>query len=446
MDRNITREFVDGWSKGFRKSPASEIMMNAVMKNGIDQVAINGRSIVENQPVFSEEIDTGKVTNQKKSGRCWMFAGLNILRQRMIEKYNIKDFELSQCYPMFWDKLEKSNYFLESIIDTIDEAIDSRIVMWILDNPIQDGGQWDMFCNIIEKYGVVPKYVMPETYHSSQSSAMNKLLSTKLRQGALRMRKAHEAGKDMESIRKEKEKILSEIYGMLCCFLGEPPKKFDFEYRDKDNKFYRYENLSPKSFYDKFIDVDIRDYVSVINAPTKDKKFNTTYTVMYLGNVKGGKDIRYLNVDMKTFKSLAVSQLKDHEPVWFGCDVGKMSDYDLGIMDTDLYNYGQALNTDFKLNKGERLDYCESCLTHAMVLTGVNIADGKPNRWKVENSWGEEKGKKGYFIMSDSWFDEYTYQIVINKKYFPDKLKAALDKKPIVLNPWDPMGSLAVLR
>lgn len=420
--------------------------MNAVIKSGIDETSTNSQSIINSQFTFSNEIDTGKVTNQKSSGRCWMFAGLNVLRQRIIEQYNLKDFELSQCYTMFWDKLEKSNYFLESIIDTLDKPVDDRLVMWILANPIQDGGQWDMLANIIEKYGVVPKYVMPETFHSSSSGKMNSLVALKLRQSALTLRKLHEGGASVESIRNEKEKILDEIYKMLCLFLGEPPKKFDFEYKDKDEKFHRCKDLTPMKFYDEFVDVNIRDYVSIINAPTDDKKFNNAYTVAYLGNVKGAKDIKYLNVNIDTLKELAVKQLEDNQTVWFGCDVGKLSNSTIGIMDDNLYNYDQVLGTNLELSKGERLEYGESCLTHAMVLTGVNISDGKPNRWKVENSWGDEKGDKGYFVMSDSWLEKFTYQVVINKKYLSKEQLKAYEKEPLVLNPWDPMGSLAIMR
>ena len=444
MGKSITREFLNDSLKN--KNLTNTVVMNAVIKNGIDAVAMNSKSLISNQPVFSEEIDTGKVTNQKQSGRCWMFAGLNILRQRIIEKYGIKDFELSQCYTMFYDKLEKSNYFFERIIDTLDEAVDSRVVMWILGNPIQDGGQWDMLCNVIEKYGVVPKYVMPETFQSSKSVEMNRLLSAKLRQGAIKLRSLYEEKKGIKAIGKEKEKLMSSVYNMLCCFLGTPPEKFDFEYKDTDNKYNRIENLTPMEFYKNYAGADLRNYVSVINAPTKDKKFNTSYTVQFLGNVEGGNEIKYLNVDIDTFKELAIKQLKDHESVWFGCDVGKMSDRMSGVMDTDLYNYGEVLNTDFKMTKGERLDYCESCLTHAMVLTGVDIIDGKSKHWKVENSWGEDRGDKGYFTMSDAWLDEYTYQVVINKKYLSDVQRKAYDKEPVMLKPWDPMGSLAVLR
>lgn len=444
MKSNVTEEFLNSCSRSFKQSNQKKLVMNAIIKNGIDAAAINNEHLTQNQPVFSCEIDTGKVTNQKNSGRCWMFAGLNVLRQRIIEKYNIKDFELSQCYVMFWDKLEKCNYFLESIIGTSEEEADSRVVMWILDNPIADGGQWDMFANIVEKYGVVPKCVMPETFHSSKSPRMNNILATKLRKGAIILRKLHKDGKNADEIRIEKEKIMSDIYRILCCFLGNPPKKIDFEYRDNDKKFYSFENLSPVDFYEKFIGINIRDYVSIINAPSNGKKFDTTYTVKYLGNVCGGVDIKYLNVDINTLKKLALKQLKDNEAVWFGCDVGKMSNSDAGVMDSDLYDYSTILNTDLSMTKGERLDYGESCLTHAMVLTGVDIKNDKAKRWKVENSWGEEKGNKGYFVMSDAWFDEYTYQIVINKKYLSDKLMKAYKKEPIVLEPWDPMGSLAI--
>lgn len=444
MGKDITKKFLENCSKNFEKDPQNKLMMNAMVKNGIDASAINEEKIIDNQCVFSQEIDTGKVTNQKQTGRCWMFAGLNTLRQGMIEKYKIKDFELSQCYGMFWDKFEKANMFLENIIDTVDEAIDSRIVMFLLHNPIDDGGEWQMFYNIVEKYGVVPQYLMPETEQTKDSKNMNSILGTKLRQGAMKIRNLHEDGKSIQDIEKEKEEILTDVYRMLCCFLGEPPKKFDFEYRDKDKKFFRFENLTPLEFYKKFACIDVNDYVCVINDPAKDKKFSTMYTIKYLGNVKGGQDIKYLNVDIDTFKELTMKQLNDNEPVWFGCDVEKMMDRKTGIMDMDLYLYDSAFNTDFNMPKGERISYCESSCTHAMVLTGVNIVDGKPNRWKVQNSWGEDRGAKGYFVMSDQWFDEYMYQVVINKKYLSDELKKVCTKKPVVLEPWDPLESLSL--
>jgi len=316
--------------------------------------------------------------------------------------------------------------------------------MWLLNEPTNDGGQWDMFTALIEKYGIVPKYVMPETYHSSNSRIMNKILSLKLRSQAKILRDDYRFGADKESLREEKEDLLAEIYSILAYFLGEPPKSFDFEYKNKDGEFFRDSNLTPLEFYNKYSKVKMKDYLSIINAPTKDKPFNQTYTVEFLGNVKEGQQIHYLNLPIEKLKELSVAQLKEGEPVWFGCDVGQWSDRDLGIMDTELFKYKEVLDTDFELDKGARLQYGESVLTHAMVFTGVNLNnDQQPERWKVQNSWGKEVGEDGFFIMSDDWFEEFNYEVVINKKFVSDEILKDYQKDPVVLKPWDPMGSLA---
>jgi bleomycin hydrolase len=446
LKESITDEFLNNSFDRFKDDINNKILMDAISKNGIDAASINNQVVAKDQHTFSIDIDTGKVTDQKKSGRCWMFAGLNIIRQEIIEKYKIKDFELSQCYLMFWDKLEKANLFLENIIDTADETIDSRIVTLFLEQPVPDGGDWNLFYNLVKKYGVMPKYAMLETFHSSNSEKMNSLLNSKLREGALKIRKIHEENGTIEEMRHEKEDILSVIFIMLCRFLGEPPKKFDFEYRDSDKKFFQYENITPVEFFNRFVDTNVDEYVSVINAPTRDKKFGVLYQVPYYGNVVGARCVTYLNVDIDTMKDLTVKQLKDNKEVWFGCDIDKMSDRELGIMDSNLYDYDLALGTNLIIPKGEKLDYRDSSPNHAMVIAGVNLVDDKPNRWKVENSWGEKNGEKGYFVMSDSWFDEYTYEVIINKKYLSDELKAALEKEPIKLKPWDPICSFAVLK
>ncbi|MCL6454334.1 MAG: C1 family peptidase [Alicyclobacillus sp.] len=442
----ISLQQVQDLAEAFRNDPHNKIRTNAIVKNGIQNVAANRDAFIQMQFTFSTEIETGPVTNQKQSGRCWMFAGLNTIRHNMAKHNNMKPFELSQCYQMFWDKFEKANYFLERVFDTIEEDTDSRIVQWILQSPLQDGGQWDMFVNLVDKYGVVPQYVMPETFHSSQSAQMNHLLTLKLREHAVRLRDGYRAGKPLSELRAEKQGMMAEFYRLLCYFLGQPPQVFDFEYRDKDNVYHRDTGLTPLSFMEKYAGFDIHDYVSVINAPTADKPFNRTYTVQYLGNVEGGKDVLYLNVDIDTFKRLALAQLQDGVPVWFGCDVGKMLERDAGIMDTAIFDYEGALDTQFGMTKAERLDYASSLMTHAMVFTGVNLVDGKPDRWKVENSWGKDRGNEGFYVMSDAWFDEYMYQVVVDKKYLSDELRQALAQEPIVLKPWDPMGSLAGLR
>ena len=272
---------------------------------------------------------------------------------------------------------------------------------------------------------------------------MNHILTLKLRESASKLRNDYQNGKSIELLRELKKKMVTEFYRLLTIFLGIPPKEFTFEYTDKDKKFHRDLNITPKEFYTKYVGINLKDFVSIINAPTKDKPFNKTFTVQFLGNVEGGNQVKYLNVDINTFKKLALDQLKDKSPVWFGCDVGKKMQREKGILDENIYSYEDVLQSKFDLNKAGRLDYGESLMTHAMVFTGVNLIDGVPNRWKVENSWGEKNGKKGYFVMSDKWFEEYTYQIVINKKYLSEQLKKAWELDPIILKPWDPMGSLA---
>ncbi|MFW5687072.1 MAG: aminopeptidase C [Halanaerobium sp.] len=446
MNRQIIDQpKLEKFKKHFKQRKNSKIIANAVIKNGINDTALNNESVKKLHYDFSEEIDVGKVTNQEKSGRCWMFAALNNIRYSISKDLKIKDhdFELSQAYTMFWDKLEKANYFLENIISTVELDLDSRRVMWLLNEPTNDGGQWDMFTALIEKYGIVPKYVMPESYHSSNSRYMNKILNLKLRDLAKTLREDFKLGADKESLREEKETMLAEIYSLLAYFLGEPAQKFDFEYKDKEGEFYRDSGLTPKEFYNKYSKVKMKDYVSIINAPTNDKPFDQTYTVEFLGNVKEGQQIHYLNLPIDKLIDYTKEQLKDGEPVWFGCDVGQWSDRDLGIMDTELYNYEDLLNTKFSLDKGQRLQYGESILTHAMAFTGVNIKEEEPLSWKVQNSWGEKVGEDGFFIMSNDWFKEFNYEVVINKKYLSEADLKSYQKDPVVLKPWDPMGSLA---
>ena len=376
-----------------------------------------------------------------------MFAALNTLRYQVMKKYDLKTFELSQAYLFFWDKPEKSNYFLESILDTLDEPANGRLVSYLLMAPVNDGGQWDMLCNLIEKYGVVPKTAYPESKASSGSREMDMTLTEKLREDACILRKLHKEGKGLDELRARKTRMLGEIYRLLCICLGEPPKTFTFEYRDKNNNFHREEGLTPKSFFEKYVGVDLSDYVSLINAPTEDKPYGRSYTVQYLGNVKEGSAVRYLNLPIEELKKAAIAQMKDGQPVWFGCDVGKHSERDSGIMDLDIRGLEDLLDTRFTMTKAERLDYGQSLMTHAMVFQGVNLDEnGKPNRWRVENSWGKEPGKDGYYLMTDRWFDEYMYQVVVNKKYLTAEQIAAYEAEPIALEPWDPMGSLAVVR
>lgn len=442
----LTGPMVQQFKQKFDNNPRCQVLKHAIIKNGIQNVSINHDSFLAMQFTFSDEIPTGKITYQKKSGRCWLFAGLNIFRRKVAQVININDFELSENYPLFWDKLEKANYFLEQIILTVHEDVSSRIIMWLLQDPVQDGGQWDMFANLINKYGVVPKSVMPETFHSSDTQIMDQLLTLKLREGAWKIRKLASEGKRLETYREFKFHVLQDIYQMLVHFLGQPPEKFDFEYRDDDGTYGEIVDCTPLQFFHEYVEYNLDDFISVINAPTQSKPVNQIYTVESLGNVIEGKPVIYLNVAIEVMKQLVLKQILSGTPVWFGCDVGKMMNRETGIMDTDIYLYEDTLGVQFRLDKAGRLDYGESKLTHAMVFTGVNLNNGTPNRWKVENSWGEQAGNQGFFVMSDRWFDEFNYQVVIYKKFLPQALIAILEQEPVVLPPWDPMGSLAMMR
>lgn len=446
MTKEISKEMLEAFSTKLYEHPQNEVIKHAIMKNGIQAVTENGTSLVAMNHVFSEEIKTGKVTNQEQSGRCWMFAALNTFTYKLNDLFNLKDFELSQNYINFWDKFEKANYFLENVIETADDRLDGRLVSWIMTAPQQDGGQWDMLVSLIDKYGVVPKQVMPETFQSSKSKDLNNLLDAKLRGNAIKLRKLYKENQSNADLQLAKETMLSEIYRVLVYSLGEPPQTFDFEFRDVDNVFYRAEKITPQDFHKKYIALNLNDYVSVINAPTEDKPYGQTYTVEYLGNVVGGTPIKYLNVDMETLKNLAIKQITENEGVWFGCDVAQDLNRKDGIMDSALYDYEKAFGFPVHMSKAERLDYHDGMLTHAMVLTGVNLVNGKSNRWKVENSWGDKVGKKGYFVMSDEWMNDYTYQVVIHKRYLSDELNNAWEQEPITLKPWDPMGSLAFMK
>ena len=436
----ITREMLEAFSGAFQSSAKNQVAKNAVVKSGLSAAAENLQEQIDNPMTFSIEIETGKITNQKQSGRCWLFAALNCMRFAVMKKLNLETFELSQNYQMFWDKLEKANLFLDSVIATAGEARDSRLIAHLLSSPEGDGGQWDMYCATADKYGCVPKYAMPETFQSSQTGMMVKLITLKLREDAKLLRAAVKEGKDTEAMKTE---MLGEIYRILVVSLGEPPKTFTFECRDKDKNFHRDADITPRAFYEKYVGLALSDYVSIINAPTADKPYYKTFTVEFLGNVVGGRPVKYLNLPADDMRALAIKQMSDGEPVWFGCDVGQMLLREQGIMGMKTFDYENLLDVKFGLDKAARLDYGESVMTHAMVFLGVNLVDGKPNRWKVENSWGDKSGQEGYYIMTDEWFGEYNYQVVVNRKYLTAEQNAMFDQAPIALKPWDPMGSLA---
>ena len=448
MSNSLSLELIESYRQKVLNDDKSKLSMNSAIHNDIVKLSMNWEEFRKIDHTFSDVItDEMKATNQKSSGRCWGFAGLNLFRIYLARKHNLKDFQFSQNYFMFFDKLEKSNYFLESVIKTSSEHWNSRIMMHLLSDPIQDGGQWDMWVNLIDKYGVVPQSEMPESFQSSSSRRMNTMITRKLREFALKIRTLIKDGLSSDEIRNNKEEMMGEIYKMLSIHLGTPPKVFDWKIRDKKNKLVYDNKLTPIKFFDKHVGLNLSDYVCLINCPMADKDYNKLYTVDFLGNVIEGNPIKYLNVQSTIMKEAAVKSIKDNNPVWFGCDVGKYFNRELGIMDDKLFDFELFYGTNFELTKKERLEYGESQMTHAMLFTGVDLnSNGQSTKWRVENSWGTKNGDKGYHIMSDTWFDEFNYEVVVEKKYLSDHLIKIFDEQePISLPPWDPMGALANL-
>ena len=441
---SLEQDFTDKLYAAYEANPKFAAMENAISHNGLLASLEKRSAAVENTPIFSLDLTKDKVSDQKASGRCWMFAALNTFRHKMIAGFQLEDFELSQAHTFFWDKYEKSNWFLEQVIATADQELTSRKVKFLLDTPQQDGGQWDMVVSLFEKYGVVPKSVYPESISSSNSRELNQILNKLLRQDAQILRELAAEGAESAELQTKKEELLQEVFNFLAMNLGLPPRQFDFSYRDKDNHFHSESGLTPQVFFKKYVDLKLDDYVSIINAPTADKPYGKSYTVEMLGNVVGSKPVRYLNVEMDRLKELAIAQMHAGETVWFGSDVGQSSNRKAGVMAEGMHDFTASMDIRLTQNKAGRLDYSESLMTHAMVLTGVDLDEnGKAKKWKVENSWGEKVGNKGYFVASDAWMDEYTYQIVVRKEFLTAAELAAYEEEPIVLAPWDPMGALA---
>jgi bleomycin hydrolase len=442
-DRTLTDELLARWRSEFAGNFANRLAQNAVTQVTVDDLALNREIVTSIDHTFSHKLDDWSVTNQKRSGRCWMFAGLNLFRVGAMKKMGLKSFEFSQNHTMFWDKVERANYFLEGIIDTASRDVDDRTVAFLLDQPIGDGGQWNMFVSLVKKHGLVPKALMPETESSSNSGRMNSILRRKLHEGAKQLRELHGSGAGPEAVQAAKQEILAVIYRILSIHLGTPPGQFTWQWTDQNKEFHRDENVTPQEFAAKYVELPLDDYVCLVNDPRPTSPYGRTYTVEYLGNVVGGDRVTYLNVDPVTLKRIAQRTIEDGEPVWFGCDVGKQMRRDLGIWDAALYDLNTLYQTTFDLNKAGRLTYHETQMTHAMLFTGVDVVDGEARRWRVENSWGEEGGQKGFYTMNDSWFDEYTFEIAARKSYLTPELRSGLELEPIVLPAWDPMGALA---
>ena len=432
----ITLETLHQYQSDYMNDSVQRAVRRALYQAPLFQAA----SVQENegnmQHHFSVDIKTMEATSQGQSGRCWIFAGMNVLREIAAKKLNLEKFELSQNYIAFYDKLEKINFMMESIIELKENDWDERTLAWVLSTGIQDGGQWDMICAVIKKYGVVPQSVFPDSFQARNTRDMNKLINRRIRRFAYEVKIAPEKAEDL------KKTALKEMYGFLCTCFGVPPQTFSFDVVDKDGKYYRDDHLTPHSFYDKYVGVNLDDYVSIIHSPTVDKPYYQTFTVQHLGNV-ANVPVTYLNLPLDEFKKCVISQLKAQEIVWFGSDCGNYIDRPHGVWDESNFDLESLFGIDFTIDKDVSLYTWDSAMNHAMVLTGVNLIDNVPDKWKIENSWGKENGHNGYYCASDSWFDSYVYQAVVHKKYLNSEASATLNKEAILLNPWDPMGTLA---
>lgn len=417
--------------------------MNAVTRTSVDEVAVDRGRLLGVQLSMSNRLDNWEAADQKRSGRCWLFAALNLLRADARKKLGVKNFEFSQNHAMYWDKLERANYFLEDMIAVAGSSADERIPMFLLGNVLDDGGQWNMEVAVFEKHGVVPKSLMPETESSSNTSRMNASLRTLLRKGARLLRDAVAAGADDGALDELKQSILRDTHRVLTIHLGVPPQSFDWRWNDDDGAFHDGGTLTPREFLDEYTEIALGDYVCLVDDPRAEHEKGRALTVAHLGNVVGGDPVLYLNTDPETMKRIAAETIVAGEPVWFGCDVDPQMEGTQGIWSADLIDYSAVYGVDLSTTKEERVRYGDSAMTHAMLFTGVDLVDGAPRRWRVENSWGTEKFDKGFCTMDDSWFDEYVFEVVVRKDRLPAELRAALTQPPIVLDPWDPMGALA---
>ncbi|KAJ2287196.1 bleomycin hydrolase, partial [Coemansia sp. RSA 2706] len=408
--KQLTLTQLDDYNDEFVAGAKNQLATLTISRDSYSNALENRYSYLQHPPVFSHKLSIDPpITNQKSSGRCWIFACLNMLRLPMMQRYKLEELELSQPYLFFYDKLEKSNWFLENVLATLDEELDGRVVQFLLTDPINDGGQFDMIVALLEKYGVVPKEAYPETFHTSNSREMDALITSKLREFAKQLRQAHAAGADVEALRARKRGMLGEVHRVLAVSLGRPPEKITWAFRDKNKQFHEFRDVTPQDFYRTHVQVDCTRLVSLINDPRN--AYMRKYTVQYLGNVAEAAGVRYVNLPIADMKEYAAAVIQSGRPVWFGCDVGKFRSNARGLLDPQVIDYRAAFDFGFDTTKADRLQYGESAMTHAMLLTGVHIEDGKPVRWRVENSWGDGSGNKGYLTLTDAWFSEFVYQV-----------------------------------
>lgn len=438
MSKDLSFADLANFADDLKQVPASHVIARAVQENGVNATSKSLDARAALNRVFSVEVETGDVTHQKQSGRCWLFATLNTLRHDFAKKYNLKDFQFSQNYLSFYDRLEKANKMLEWAIQLIDQPEDDREFLAMLEWGDNDGGQWANGPALINKYGLVPKSAMPETYNSDKTAEISSMINLKLHKAVAHMKKMVVTPTHEEDLRAYKVDCLREIYRMLVYAFGTPPASFDFEYRDKDNNYYNIRNLTPTTFFKDYVAVDFDQYTVLADAP--DHEYGKKYGLPSQDYIFSGKKIELANVGITAMKKAVIASLKDGQTVWFGCDVVKDMDRKEGILDPNYFKKSELFDTDLHLNKAERLATRDGEVSHAMTMTGVDLVNDQPTKWKVENSWGDKPGDKGYFVMSDDWFDEYVYEVVVQNKYLQEEDKRVAAKEKEDLTPWDSLN------
>ena len=425
--------------QSYEGTSADKALRNAIGNNDIRKLALNQENLTEMDTHFSVKVNSKGITDQKSSGRCWLFTGLNVMRAKAIGKYGFQSFEFSEIYPFFWDQLEKANLFLQGIIDTRDKPLNDKTVEWLFQHPLSDGGTFTGVADIVGKYGLVPKEVMPETNSSDNTSRMANLISLKLKEYGLQLRDLASKGAKPAALDKDKTAMLGTIYRMLVLNLGVPPTEFDYVRKDAQGNPVETEHHTPMSFLKKYGDENLlTNYVMVMNDPSRE--YYKCYEIDYDRHRYDGKNWTYVNLPVEDIKEMAITSLKDSIMMYFSCDVGKFLNSERGLLDVKNYDYESLMGTTFNMDKKQRIQTFSSGSSHAMTLMAVDLnKDGKPVKWMVENSWGPANGYQGHLIMTDEWFDEYMFRLVLETKYVPAKVMDIFKQKPIRLPAWDPM-------
>jgi bleomycin hydrolase len=433
---HIDSEMIKDFSKKFNENNTNLLAKNSISSNPLKNVLINQNILQKRRKIFSKKIDIeSKVADQESSGRCWLFAFLNVIRLKMIKKYKLPaEFEFSQNYLFFWDKFEKSNFFLHTMIELKKEPLESRLINHFLSSPISDGGQYNMIISLVKKYGLIPKVCMAESYHSSNSAELDNVLNNKLRDYTEKIRNTSNF---------DIKQALEEVYRLLVIFLGEPPKDIVWEYY-KNKKIYKKIAATPLEFYKKYVPFRVDDMITLINAPVKNRPFYNLYDIKYFGNVVNGEKTNYINCPIEDIISISKKSIDGGDAFFFGSDVNMNINTKIGVMNNNLYNFDKFFQFKIDMDKGKRLEYGISRINHAMILRGYNQENNKINRWLVENSWGDFGEFEGEIVMNHNWFIENVFQIVVNKKYIPKNIRDILKKKPILLEPWDYFGELMI--